>query len=124
MGECAGKQLLSSANDASEGGIAVALAECCFGEPETGCQVDLESNGMRPDFLLFGESQNIMVLSCPPETAESVLKLAEAHGLTATTAGAVTETSFEITVDGDTAISQSTGKLKEIWDTALEAQLR
>ncbi|PJB82991.1 MAG: phosphoribosylformylglycinamidine synthase subunit PurL [Acidobacteria bacterium CG_4_9_14_3_um_filter_49_7] len=124
MGECAGKQLLSSANDASEGGIAVALAECCFGEPETGCQVDLESNGMRPDFLLFCESQNIMVLSCPPETAESVLKLAEAHGLAATTAGAVTETSFEITVDGDTAISQSTGKLKEIWDTALEAQLR
>ncbi len=124
MGECAKKQLLSSANDASEGGIGVALAECCFGEPETGCQVDLESNGMRPDFLLFGESQNIMVLSCPPETAEPVLNLARAAGLTGQTIGTVTENTFEIAIDGNTTISQSTGKLKEIWDSALENHLR
>ncbi|MCK5773735.1 MAG: phosphoribosylformylglycinamidine synthase subunit PurL [Thermoplasmata archaeon] len=124
MGECSNENILSSANDASEGGIAVALAECCFGEPATGCQIDLLSGKIRSDFLLFGESQNIMVLSCPPETAETVLELAESHGLMASTVGKVTSNTFEIAIDGNTAISQSTGKLKQTWDTALEDQLR
>ncbi len=124
MGECAEKNLLASANDASEGGIAAALAECCFGEPEKGCEVDLPSAGLRPDFLLFGESQNIMILSCPPENTETVLKSAKTHNLTASTIGTVTPNTFEITVDGKTAISQPIDKLKKIWDTALENQLR
>lgn len=124
MGECAKKKLLSSANDASEGGIAVALSECCFDEGSTGCQVDLQSNGIRPDFLLFGESQNLMILSCPPENAEPVLNLAKAAGLTGQTIGKVTENTFGITINGQSVISQSTGKLKQIWDTALENQLR
>jgi len=124
MGECAEKNLLSSANDASEGSIATALAECCFGEPETGCKINLPSAGIRPDLLLFGETQNIMLLSCPPEKTETVLKSAKTHNLTASTIGTVTANTFEITVDGKTAISQPIDKLKKIWDTALENQLR
>ncbi len=124
MGNCAEKKLLSSANDASEGGIAVALAECGFGEPALGCQVNLNANGIRPDFLLFGESQNIMILSSSPENAEPVLKLAKTHGLTAKSIGKVTETGLEIAINGNPVISQPITKLKHAWDTALENHLR
>ncbi len=123
MGNCAAGKYLSSANDASEGGIAVALAECCFGKKETGCQVMLASNGIRPDFLLFGESQNIMILSCPSETAENVSNLAKEHGLIARDIGTVTSGHFELAIDTKTLISKPVKLLRQIWDTGLETLL-
>jgi phosphoribosylformylglycinamidine synthase len=50
--------LVCSAHDVSDGGLAVALAECCFTGPEgvrVGASVEL-ADGIRPDALLFGES--------------------------------------------------------------------
>ena len=44
--------LLSSAHDVSEGGLAVALAEACFGDPGIGAVIELEPEG-RPDALPF-----------------------------------------------------------------------
>ena len=57
--------ILSSAHDCSEGGIAVALAECCLSGPKPmGASLALEGDG-RPDALLFGESQSRIVVSLP-----------------------------------------------------------
>jgi phosphoribosylformylglycinamidine synthase len=60
--EAAGERLLRSAHDVAEGGLAVALAESCFGGPRLGVRVTLE-RGMRTDALLFGESQSRMLVS-------------------------------------------------------------
>ncbi len=46
--------LVDSAKDCSEGGIAVTLAECGF-ERGIGATVDLASDGLVPEFVLFGE---------------------------------------------------------------------
>ena len=48
----------------SEGGLAAALAECCFLNPKTnfGATVNVEIKD-RPDFGLFGEDQSRIVLS-------------------------------------------------------------
>ena len=54
--------LLSSAHDVSEGGLAVALAEACFGDPCIGAVIELEPEG-RPDAFLFGESHSRIVVS-------------------------------------------------------------
>ena len=57
--------LLRSAHDVSEGGLAVALAECCISSENAaalGARIDLE-NGLRPDAWLFGESHARMVVS-------------------------------------------------------------
>ena len=43
---------LSSAHDVSEGGLAVALAEACFGDPGIGAVIELEPEG-RPDAPAF-----------------------------------------------------------------------
>ncbi len=56
------ERVLRSAHDVAEGGLAVALAECCFGGPGLGARIALEG-GMRTDALLFGESQSRMVVS-------------------------------------------------------------
>ena len=60
------KGLLKSAHDVSEGGLAVALAECCM-EKELGVKVQLESR-LRADAVLFSESQSRFIVSCDPES--------------------------------------------------------
>ena len=81
--------LVRSAHDLSEGGLAVALAECAFkSEDKTGCQIDLE-DGLREDALLFGESQSRMVMTCRRANLGRVLELAAARGVPARAIGRV-----------------------------------
>jgi phosphoribosylformylglycinamidine synthase len=55
--------LVRSAHDVAEGGLAVTLAECCISGPaHVGAVIELEG-AIRPDALLFGESQSRIVLS-------------------------------------------------------------
>jgi len=55
MRQIAAGGLAESAHDLSDGGLAVALAECCFGAGQIGAQVDLDSD-LRPEILLFHEA--------------------------------------------------------------------
>jgi phosphoribosylformylglycinamidine synthase len=59
--------LVKSCHDLSEGGMAVALAECCLSnrEMQIGCKVIVPGN-LRPDILLFGESQSRFIISSGP----------------------------------------------------------
>ncbi|MFQ5705880.1 MAG: phosphoribosylformylglycinamidine synthase subunit PurL [bacterium] len=72
--------LVKSAHDVSEGGLTVALAECCFLNPEQnlGARIELGLPG-RVDFLLFGEDQSRIVLSAVREQVEELRRLCEAH---------------------------------------------
>ena len=68
------KGLADSAHDISEGGLAVALAECAI-EAEGTLGIELNEsheNGMRKDFELFGESQSRIVLSADPRERKNV----------------------------------------------------
>jgi len=81
--------LVRSAHDLSEGGLAVALAECAFkSEGKTGCEIDLE-DGLREDALLFGESQSRMIMTCRRANLGRVLALAAARGVPARAIGRV-----------------------------------
>ena len=82
-----GKKLVSC-HDLSEGGLAVALAECCLkSEQELGAVVrDLGESrdgqtALRADALYFGESQSRVVISVKPECREEVQKLAQKQGV-------------------------------------------
>ncbi|HYX90459.1 MAG TPA: phosphoribosylformylglycinamidine synthase subunit PurL [Myxococcaceae bacterium] len=65
---------LSSAHDCSEGGLAVALAECCIADPERrlGARVHLEMGGLAPHAFLFGEDASRVVISFAPEQRGAV----------------------------------------------------
>jgi phosphoribosylformylglycinamidine synthase len=70
--------LVKSAHDVSDGGLAVALAECSLGRPfgMLGSTVKIESE-LRPDALLFGESASRILISVAPENVEKMLVIAK-----------------------------------------------
>lgn len=74
-------KVLQSAHDCSDGGFAVALAECCFtGQTHEaalqGVKVTLPGSG-RLDGRLFGEAQSRVILSCDPKNEAQVEALAK-----------------------------------------------
>ncbi len=68
------KGWVNSAHDCSEGGLAVALAECCItnGDAMIGAEIDLGRLDQRLDTLLFGETQSRIVISCSEEHAKLI----------------------------------------------------
>jgi phosphoribosylformylglycinamidine synthase II len=73
---------VSSAHDCSDGGLAVALAECCIGniESQSGAEIDLSSWARLTDReILFGETQGRVVLSSP--VPERVIAIAAKAGV-------------------------------------------
>jgi phosphoribosylformylglycinamidine synthase len=72
------KGLVNSAHDCSEGGLAVALAECCISNKDKmiGADINKLNYDMRLDALLFGESQSRIILSCSKDSVEKVRKMA------------------------------------------------
>jgi len=77
--------LVRSAHDCSEGGLAVALAECCIsGAEAVGAEIDLSEFGAGPaDELLFNEAQSRIVISVRRENAAAALALAQWQGVPA-----------------------------------------
>jgi len=76
--EAIGKGLVRSAHDCSEGGFAVALAECCITNPKRrfGVNVHLNQNNIRADALMFGESQSRIILSARGNDVAKILQIA------------------------------------------------
>ncbi|HXN07729.1 MAG TPA: phosphoribosylformylglycinamidine synthase subunit PurL, partial [Nitrospiria bacterium] len=69
--------LVKSAHDLSEGGLAVALAECCVSGPALlGAEVNPGRANIRPDALLFGESQSRILISALPENVNRIREMA------------------------------------------------
>ncbi len=57
------KGLIESAHDISEGGLAIALAECCISQKKMiGAKVNINTD-IRQDCLLFGEDQSRIIVS-------------------------------------------------------------
>lgn len=68
--------LVRTAHDLSEGGLAVALAECSFRSPRRiGFQVKF-NDALRTDALLFGESQSRIILVARQKNVKKILNLA------------------------------------------------
>jgi phosphoribosylformylglycinamidine synthase II len=93
--------LVQSAHDCSDGGLAVALAECCVSAPseKRGAVVKLKLDSLRRDTLLFGESQSRIILSIKPDVAEVVLKRAADASIPASKIGTVGGDRFIIDVE-------------------------
>ncbi|HAR36304.1 MAG TPA: phosphoribosylformylglycinamidine synthase subunit PurL [Acidobacteria bacterium] len=68
--------LVRTAHDLSEGGLAVALAECSFRSPKKiGFEVRL-NEALRTDALLFGESQSRIIITAKQKDVRKILALA------------------------------------------------
>ena len=86
--EAAQEVLLNSAHDCSDGGLAVALAEACFGSG-LGFRGDLAVNS-RWDAALFGEAQSRIIVSLDPQHYDSLGRLAAERQVPMAALGATT----------------------------------
>ncbi|MFS0726200.1 phosphoribosylformylglycinamidine synthase subunit PurL [Paenibacillus sp. 1P07SE] len=114
--------LVASAHDLSEGGIAVALAESCISGGK-GADVSLSSD-LRPDHLLFSESQSRILLSAKPEQADALTALLSEQGVQHAVIGTVTGSSLTINVNGRPAIGTPVQQLEKVWKDAIPCLMK
>ncbi|OGC90691.1 MAG: phosphoribosylformylglycinamidine synthase II [candidate division Zixibacteria bacterium RBG_16_48_11] len=74
--------IIKSAHDCSEGGLAVALAECCIGNQDKmlGAEIVLKDK-IRTDTLLFGETQSRIIVSLEEENQRKLEKICKKYKL-------------------------------------------
>jgi phosphoribosylformylglycinamidine (FGAM) synthase-like enzyme len=113
--------LVESAHDCSEGGLAVCLAEACLSGPQAlGAEVDFGETGLRPDVLLFNETQSRIILSVKKHNATAALALLEWRGVPARRLGTVAKSdSLRISADGKT-FGWSLSDLSVAWSQTIE----
>ncbi|HMS33475.1 MAG TPA: phosphoribosylformylglycinamidine synthase subunit PurL [Ignavibacteria bacterium] len=96
------ESLVNSAHDISDGGIAVALAECCIMNPEseTGCEIDFEYKG-RKDFQLFAETQSSIIVTADQINIKMISELAEKFQISLAKVGETKGNRLKINFDID-----------------------
>jgi phosphoribosylformylglycinamidine synthase subunit PurL len=116
------ERLIESAKDCSEGGLAVTVAECCFGRG-IGAQMDLSSSGLPPEFVLFGEDASRILISCDPQNVGRIKEVAGKFTVSAEQIGSTISGKLEIAVDGQSAVAAEVSELKDVWGEALRRAL-
>jgi phosphoribosylformylglycinamidine synthase subunit PurL len=119
--EATGARLLQSAHDVSDGGLAVALAECAFHgeEPGRGGRFDLPGT-LRPDVLLFSESPSRMVVTTRDEA--HLRAAAHRHGVPCARLGEVGGDRVVLLSGARVLADLPLDRLHEAW-MSLEARL-
>jgi phosphoribosylformylglycinamidine synthase len=107
---------LASAHDVSDGGLAVALAECAM-ESGLGVEIRLEP-GLRPSALLFGETTGRAVITFSVEEESAVRSSAEAARVPFRVIGRVGGERLLIEVGSRALVDEPLPALRELWTTA------
>ena len=123
MVEISQEGLVDSMHDCSGGGLAVALTKPGLAKG-FGINVDLASNGLPPEFVLFGEDASRVVISCDPDQVSRIKLVAEKYGLLTETIGQTASEVVEIKVDGKGVISARISDLQQEFEQSLETALK
>ena len=115
--------LVDSAHDCSEGGIAVTLAESAM-PLSMGLTVNLTSQGLPPEFVLFGEDASRVVISCDSSHLARIQERAVKYGVSAEPIGETVPDRIEIRLDGRVVVAAAIGKLREAYENALQNALK
>jgi len=122
----AAERLIRSAHDCSDGGIAVAVAECCFDTGGTGAELSLDAVTVARDpainaaAALFGESASRAIVSIAPDVVTELLERAAAAGVPARVIGETGGNRLRISVGGAAAIDASLDATERVWSTAID----
>jgi phosphoribosylformylglycinamidine synthase subunit PurL len=113
------ERLVNSAHDCSEGGLAVALTECCF-NPEKlfGAEIDLEAGNAPATTALFNESQSRVVISVAPENLQKTMSILQEREIPCQQLGEVGGDQLRIRV-GSERFSWPIAVLHDDWRNAI-----
>jgi phosphoribosylformylglycinamidine synthase subunit PurL len=115
----AGEGILASAHDISDGGIAVALAECGFASNGLAAEAAWQSD-LPAELALFAETGARAVVSLPQPSLARLLVLAAQYNIAAFVIGRVTRGQFQLSLNGATVVRDHSASLREIWSGAIE----
>jgi phosphoribosylformylglycinamidine synthase II len=115
--------LVDSVHDCSDGGLAVALAEKSFATG-VGARVNLVSNGLPVEFVLFGEDASRILLSCDPQNLSRIQQIAKENGIVADVLGETIPDRLEISLDNRLLVSSLISELGAEYEAALESALK
>ena len=116
------KSLISSAHDCSDGGLAVSLAECCFGS-DSGAIIEIESLWENCEDLdeygaLFGESLGRILVSINPKNKLEFEEHMQKHSIYRI--GIVSKSNdLEILKSKKSILTASLDNLKQSWKSSL-----
>ena len=112
-------QLVQSAHDLSDGGLAVALAESCLTGPHPlGASIQLSTH-QRLDITLFNESQSRAILSIPSEKLAAVLEITHQCFVAAWPIGTVGGDSLSIHTAEGLTVTWTLSELQQHWGESL-----
>jgi phosphoribosylformylglycinamidine synthase len=117
------QDLLDSAHDCSDGGIAIALAEKAFPK-HVGAHINLTSGGLFSEHSLFGEDASRILVSCDPSHVARIKEVAGNSGVAADVIGETIPELLEIVLDGKIVIQAPIAELEEAYESALERALK
>ncbi len=121
--------LVRSVHDCSEGGLAVAMVECCFNlDRLLGAEIDLENCGgshagdapasTNVATVLFNETQSRIIISCDPKNTELVLSELRSKNIPHAQIGSVIADDLHITVNGEN-LRWPVAELHDLWWNAI-----
>jgi phosphoribosylformylglycinamidine synthase subunit PurL len=123
--EAASNKWIRSAHDCSDGGFAVALAECCF-SGGGGADVDVAAAALqqgssfdRAASTLFSESASRAIVSVAGGQTKTVLARAAALGVPAAVIGRTGGDRIVMRVDGDGGIDCTVAEAEQHWTNGL-----
>ena len=114
--------LIKSAHDCAEGGLAVALAECCFGST-MGATADVPEVAVAASHgdvaALFGESASRVLVSVDAGRTAEVQALARDAGVAAAVVGRVGGDRIRIAVAGRVVLDELVTDVEPLWLNAI-----
>ncbi|HXT65087.1 MAG TPA: phosphoribosylformylglycinamidine synthase subunit PurL [Pyrinomonadaceae bacterium] len=117
--------LLKSAHDCSDGGLAVALAECCFSSlnhEAIGADVDLTGDDWPT--LLFSESPSRIIISFAESVRAQIQHIAESANCPMAILGTVGSERLKITSEGEELMNLPVAELESAWRSSLQQELQ
>jgi phosphoribosylformylglycinamidine synthase subunit PurL len=118
--------LLRSAHDCSDGGLAVALAECCFSSlnrAATGADADI-SDEHDPATRLFSETPSRIIISFTEADRLEIERIAAEAGCPMTLLGKVGGDRLRIESNGHELIGVQVAELERAWRSSLKQKLQ
>jgi len=118
--------LLRSAHDCSDGGLAVALAECCFSSlngPPFGAEIDLTGE-YEIDVRLFSETPSRIIVSFDESALGDIEEIVAAASCPMTLLGTVGSDRLRIESDGKEVIQLDVAEMENAWRSSLKEKLQ
>jgi len=118
--------LLRSAHDCSDGGLAVALAECCFSSlnrPAVGADIDITGE-FDVATRLFSETPSRIIISFEQSALGNVEEIVAGAGCPMTLLGNVGSDVLRIESDSETVLELQVAEMEIVWRSSLQDRLQ